>query len=215
MKLNSYYLQKEINFILFKMNNIKLKYNLFKNLYLNNNFVNIKRKLPNTVTIFSEILINNILVELCALITNCDKDDISIKRFLVEYKNGEFKKILKEKKYIYVKNSQTRRKKRLYLKNNNLDLEIIKLYKYFADSESTISFIKFFRNKKIAHFDKKIILVNSSDNNKKFLTYKELEKFIDIIYNNFHKIYSVAFGKDFVYSNNSIMELGYLNELLK
>ena len=81
------------------------------------------------------------------------------------------------------------------------------------DKENIRIFLKFVRDKKIAHNDKIIFLVGKTRN--KGITYSELENYINDIYFLFNKIYTDIYGKQIYFSNNVILELEYLNKVLK
>lgn len=83
MKITKYYLDKELKFILYNVHEIKLKYSIFRQLYLDEKFTNINLRLRSIAVIFSELLLKNILMELSKLVVDSDKEDISIKRFII------------------------------------------------------------------------------------------------------------------------------------
>ena len=76
MKITKYYLDKELKFILYNVHEIKLKYSIFRQLYLDEKFTNINLRLRSIAVIFSELLLKNILMELSKLVVDSDKEDI-------------------------------------------------------------------------------------------------------------------------------------------
>lgn len=101
MKITKYYLDKELKFILYNVHEIKLKYSIFRQLYLDEKFTNINLRLRSIAVIFSELLLKNILMELSKLVVDSDKEDISIKRFIINYDASKYKCVT-SKKYIYI-----------------------------------------------------------------------------------------------------------------
>ena len=57
MKITKYYLDKELKFILYNVHEIKLKYSIFRQLYLDEKFTNINLRLRSIAVIFSELLL--------------------------------------------------------------------------------------------------------------------------------------------------------------
>lgn len=152
-------------------------------------------------------------MELSKLVVDSDKEDISIKRFIINYDASKYKCVT-SKKYIYITDKNTHKKKRFYLKGmNDVSKDINKLKQMLIDKENISIFLQFVRNKKIAHNDKTIFLVGKTKN--KEIAYSELENYIDDIYFLFNKIYTDIYGKQIYFSNNIISELEYLNKVLK
>lgn len=128
MKITKYYLEKELKFILCNIHEIKMKYSIFKQLYIDEKFNSINIRLCSLSSIFSELLLKNILMELSKLVVDFDENDISIKRFIINYNNSKYKN-LTTKRYIYVTDINTHKKKRFYLKDMNdvsSDINILK-----------------------------------------------------------------------------------------
>ncbi len=213
MKITKYYLEKELNFILCNIHEIKMKYSMFKQLYIDEKFNSINIRLCSISSIFSELLLKNILMELSKLVIDFDENDISIKGFIINYSNSKYRH-LTTKKYIYITDINTQKKKRFYLKDmNDVSSDINILKQMLVDKENIRIFLKFVRDKKIAHNDKTIFLVGKTKN--KGIAYSELENYIDDIYFLFNKIYTDIYGKQIYFSNNVISELEYLNKVLK
>ncbi len=213
MKITKYYFEKELKFILCNIHEIKMKYSIFKQLYIDEKFNSINIRLCSISSIFSELLLKNILMELSKLVVDFDENDISIKRFIINYNNSKYKN-LTTKRYIYVTDINTHKKKRFYLKDmNDVSSDINILKQMLIDKENIRIFLKFVRDKKIAHNDKIIFLVGKTRN--KGITYSELENYINDIYFLFNKIYTDIYGKQIYFSNNVISELEYLNKVLK
>lgn len=213
MKITKYYLDKELKFILCNIHEIKLKYSIFRQLYLDENFTNINLRLRSISVIFFELLLKNILMELSKLVVDSGDEDISIKRFIINYDASKYKYVT-SKKYIYITDKNTHKKKRFYLKGmDDVSNDINKLKQMLIERENIRIFLQFVRNKKIAHNDKRIFLVAKNRNNG--ITYEELENYINDIHFLFNKIYTDIYGKQIYFSNNVISELNYLNKVLK
>lgn len=65
------------------------------------------------------------------------------------------KDFLKEKKYYYVKEWGTNKRKRIYFNNNDINIKIAKLKNDLNQNNNIKVFLKQYRNKKLAHNDKK------------------------------------------------------------
>lgn len=209
---SKYYIRKEIEHIAYKICIINYEFNLFKELTTGENKKYICDRFPETFSHTIDALFLKLLIELAKLFDN-DDDSICIPAFLNKYK--KHKNIYNEKEYIYIKKINSNKKHRFYLQPKRINACINELEKDIKNNESIIKYLKTRRNKSLVHNDKKFEFNRNKKFSKSPITYEQLEKFIEILFNDINQIYMSLFGTQVKYLNDYISEIKYLKDLIK
>lgn len=214
-RTSKYYIHKEIELIMFKLNHIKQLYFIYKKIKFKDGYENIYKELPRLTNIILRSIFDRIILELSGLIVDFNDEDLSICSFISKF--HEYESDYKEKKYVYVKEIDTGKKHRLYIDTNSIKDDINELETYINNNKHIRQYIKKLRDKTIAHNDKTM----SFNKNYKYeelkakITYEELEKYIDTLYSCMNTIYSTLFKIQFAYYDELDSELNYLDSILK
>ena len=214
-KTSKYYIHKEIELLLIKLIQIKQLFCIYKKVYYNNGYTYILKKLPITSSIICNVIFEQIILELACLVVDCSDDDLSIKGFIIKY--NEYKTDYKEKRFVYVVDSNSHKKRRLYIDTNDIKNDMDELETYIKNSNELCNYLKKWRHKSIAHNDKKINFKPRFryEEMKLKITYNEIEKFIDSLILYMNNIYNTLFKTKFAYMDECDWELSYLNNLLE
>lgn len=213
MYKSKYYLKKEINILMLRLYDIKKAFQLFKELSSKDNYELFCKKFPYIMHIILQSLKEKSLIELSKIICDEDKKSISINDILKIYNTN--KEFFKEKNYYYVKEWGTNKRKRIYTDNGDIKNKIEKLENDLKQYNNIKTFLKKYRNKKLAHNDKKYGFDKRNKYSKEKVTYYDVDRFIDILIEDVNNISSCIFGVTYVFTYDEIDEVNYIKDLLK
>lgn len=213
--VSKYYIKKEINLLMMKITILRQNYIIFKQLKFKDGCANIQKVIPRAIQYISTALLDKIIIELSKLVVDINKDDLCINSFIRKYE--ENKKHFKEQKYIYVKEFNTGKRHRHYLDTNEIEKDFEDLENFLKTNVYIRNFLKKTRDKRVAHNDKRM----SFDSKylpielKQRITYDEISKYIDGLFNKMNQIYFTLFKTQYApYFTDAYNELNYLNEIL-
>ena len=209
-----YYIKKEIDLIIMKINVLKQYYFIFKKLYFVDEYCIINKTLPNTMIYINTALIEKVIIELYKIVVDQDDNVISIHNFLKEF--HKHRNDFREQKYIIIKNIDSNKKSRLYIDTDKIEKNIEELELFLNNNKKIINYINKDRNKVIAHNDRKMNF------NKKYkpselkvvVTYLELNNFIDELFKKMNEIYCTLYKIQYADLEGTDYELKYLNKIL-
>lgn len=153
MYKSKYYLKKEINILMYRLYDIKKSFQLFKLISSKENHEVFCKNFPYMMHTILQALKEKSLIELSKIICDDDKKSISINDILKMYDTN--KDFFKERKYYYVKEWDTGKRKRIYFDKNDIKNNIEILKSDLNQNNNIKIFLKKYRNKKLAHNDKK------------------------------------------------------------
>lgn len=214
-KVTKYYINKEIEFIMFKLFYIKQLYFIYRKTAFTDGYKNICERLPEISNFILPAIFDKILLELNCLVNDRGDKDLSICNFIYKYhKNSQ---LFKEQYYIYIKPIGSDKKRRFYIDTNSIKEDIINLEKCIRSNNKINKYIKKQRHKIIAHNDWKINFKTNFKYKelKKKILYEELEQYIDDLLKSMNTIYSTLFKSKFMYCHNVDSELNYLDYILQ
>lgn len=213
-KTSKYYIHKEINLLLIKLIRIKHLYSIFRKIYFKDECEFIYKTIPKTSTMILQIIVDTIILELSCLVVDYKDEDLCINGFINKY--HKYEGDYKEKRYIYIKDVDTGKKHRFYIKTNDIKNDIDELEKYINKNEHIRKFLKKYRDKTISHNDKRINFKPhyKYTEMKLNITYDELEEYIDKLFFLMNNIYSTLYKTNFAYVSEVDQELDYLNDKL-
>ena len=201
-----YYIKKEIDLIIMKINVLKQYYFIFTKLYFVDGYCNIKKTIPHTMTYIKTALIEKVIIELYKIVVDQDDNVVSIYNFLKGF--HKHRNDFREQKYIIIKKIDSNKKARLYIDTDKIEKNIEELELFLNNNKKIINYINKDRSKVIAHNDKKMNFNKKYKPNelKVVVTYLELSNFIDELFKKMNNIYCTLYKTD--------SELKYLNEIL-
>ncbi len=210
-----YYIKKEIDLIIVKINILRQNYYIFRKLYFVDGYQNIGKFIPHTLNFINIALLDKIIIELYKIVADKDKNVLSIPNFLKEFHNHRCD--FREQKYIYVKDIDSSKKERLYLDTNELEKDIQELEVFLENNKKIIDYIKKDRNKIIAHNDKKMTFKKNYKPKelRTVIVYKELSDFIDELFSKMNNIYCTMYKTQYAYLEETDSELKHLNNILE
>lgn len=214
-KTSKYYIHKEIELLITKLINIKNMFFMYKKIYFNDGYVQIIKQLPKTSSIVLQTLLDRIILELTCLVVDEGENDLSIKSFIKKYK--EYKQDYKEKRYVYIRDSDSQKKHRLYIEPGDIDDDINELQSYLNKNIKLLNYFQKYRNKKIAHNDKKINFKTKYKYKemKVYITYDDIEECIEGLFKYMNRIYKTLCKTSFLHVDELDGELKYLDEALE
>ena len=209
-----YYIKKEIDLIIMKINILKQYYFIFRKLYFVDGYCNINKTIPHTMTYINTALIEKVIIELYKILSDQHDNVISIHNFLEEF--HKHRNDFREQKYIIIKQIDSNKKERLYIDTDKIEKNIEELESFLNNNKKIINYINKDRNKVIAHNDKKMNF------NKKYkpkelkvvVTYLELCNFIDELFKKMNNIYCTLYKIQYADLEETDCELKYLNKIL-
>lgn len=213
MYKSKYYLKKEINILMLRLYDIKKAFQLFKELSSKDSYELFCKKFPYIMHIILQSLKEKSLIELSKIICDEDKKSISVNDILKIYHTN--KELFKEKNYYYVKEWGTNKRKRIYTNNGDIKNKIDNLENDLKQYNNIKTFLKKYRNKKLAHNDKKYGFDKRNKYSKEKVFYDDVDRFIDILIEDVNNISSCIFGVTYVFTYDEIDEVNYIKELLK
>lgn len=212
---SKYYIKKDIKLMIEKTNIIRQEYLIFKKLKFSDGYTNIKKAIPISSHYLLDALFEKILLELSKLLGDSDYKDLCIDSFIARYNNHP--DLHKSKKYYMIKDLNTNKRHRVYLKNTDIVIEINNLITLVNKHQSTIRYIKKLRNKKLGHNDRKLLYNprNKPPELKINILYVEIWNLIDELFSQLNKIYLSLFGGLYAPLETGDFELKRLNEILE
>lgn len=217
-KFNSkYYLRKEIDYLLNKMYQIKTSFELFKDLKLGEE----KKYITDNIPFFSQIVLSalskNVFLELSKIIVDTPDysgdENICVSNLIDKYNKN--KSIFKLKKYYYVTSIDDNKKYRRNLSNQNIDVIITNLSQKIDKKNKIYKYLKNNRNKELAHNDKAFGFKTNKKFIKEIVTYKEIEDYINELYNDLNELNKSLFSTTTVFRYEHKDELKWLTEIIK
>lgn len=214
---SKYYLKKEIDYLLNKMYQIKTNFELFKDMQSGEE----KRYISDNTPTFSRIVLSalskNIFLELSKIIVDTSDyqgmENICIPNLIEKYSNN--KNIFKLKKCYYVTGIDDNKKHRVNLSNQDVDSIIKKLSDKTNINNKVYNHLKKMRNKELAHNDKAFGFKTRKKYIKEIVTYKEIEDYINELYNDLNELNKSLFSTTTVFKYEYKNELEWLTEIIK
>lgn len=217
-KFNSkYYLGKEIDYLLNKIYRIKASFELFKDLKLGEE----KKYITDNIPFFSQLVLSalsqNVFLELSKIIVDTPDfrgdENICVANLIDKYNNNNC--IFKLKKYYYVTSIDDNKKHRVNLSNQNIDIIIKNLSKKIDKKNKIYKYLKNNRHKELAHNDKAFGFKTRKKFIKEIVTYKEIEDYINELYNDLNELNKSLFSTTTVFIYEYKDELKWLTEIIK
>ena len=213
---SKYYLKRELVYLLHKMLRIKTNFELFKDLKTGEVKEYITDNIPKCSYWILTALSNNVFLELSKIIVDTPefqgKENICLKNLIKLYKNDC--SLFKLKKYYYIKGMNNKRK-RIYISVQSINNIIQNLEDKTDKNNKIFDFLKQLRHKDLAHNDKEFGFKSKRKFSKKSISYKELEDFINELYNDLNELYKSLFSTTMIYTNDYKDELSWLKEIMK
>lgn len=100
-RTSKYYIHKEIELIMFKLNHIKQLYFIYKKIKFKDGYENIYKELPRLTNIILRSIFDRIILELSGLIVDFNDEDLSICSFISKF--HEYESDYKEKNMYMLK----------------------------------------------------------------------------------------------------------------
>ena len=217
-KFNSkYYLKKEIDYLLIKMYQIKVSFEIFKDLKSGEE----KKFITDNIPFFSQTILTalsqNIFLELSKIIVDTPdfrgEENICLSNLIKKYNNN--KSLFKLKKYYYARNVDNNKRVRINLPNTNINGIISNLSKKINVKNKIYNYLRKLRHKELAHNDKAFGFKTRKKFIKGIVTYKEIEDYINELYNDLNELYRSIFSTSVAFRYEHKDELKWLTKIIK
>lgn len=217
-KFNSkYYLKKEIDYLLMKMYRIKVSFEIFKDLKSGEEKEHITDNIPFFSKAILTALSQNVFLELSKIIVDTPdfrgEENICLSNLIEKYNND--KNLFKLKKYYYATDIDNKKKVRINLHATNINSLISNLSKKMDSKNKIYKYLKKLRHKELAHNDKAFGFKTRKKYIKEIVTYKEMEDYINELYNDLNELYRSVFSTSVAFRYEHKDELKWLTEIIK
>lgn len=210
---SKYYLKKEIDVIMSNLYQIDKRYELFKCLCSGECYELICPKIPNTMRVVLDSLFDNTIIGLWKLICDEKEKSATIYDVIKLYKSN--KDFFKEKKYYYAIDINTGKRVRINFKYKDVKKSIKKLEDDLKNNKDVINFVRKYRNKSLAHNDKKFKFDRKNKYSNVKILYTDIENLIKILIEDMNVISRDVFGCTHGFIHKESKELDYVCHLLK
>ena len=208
------FFKKELEIIVFNLYKVKNNYDIFLNISSGENYYYFCDRFSHLSNAILNSLFDSTIISIYKTIADYNKifqNTLSLEDIKRIYNSN--KKITKEKKTYEIKNGKEK---------IELDLNPTKIPKCFSkivlDQKKYLNvsnFIKYYRNKQVAHLDKETYFEKDMKISNLNVKYSELEEYINIMYEDTRELYRSITGSSLMYNNDSLEDLNYISKIIK
>ena len=208
-----YYLKKEIEVIMNNLYQIDKRYRLFKSLCSGDCYELICLKIPYSMKVVLNSLFDNTIIGLWKLLCDENEKSATVYDVIRLYKtNRDF---FKEKKYYYAIDISIGKRVRIDFKYKDVQKSIAKLEDDLKNNKDIIKFIRKYRNKSLAHNDKKFKFDRKNKYSNKKILYTDIEKLINTLIEDMNFISRDVFGNTHRFIHEEDKEVEYICNLIR
>lgn len=210
---SKYYLKKEFETLITGLYEIKKNYQLFKVISSGDNHKILCENFPHTFSIILKALLDKTIVGIFKYVYDKDSKSITVTDILKIYVEDSL--LFKEKNYYYATDIVTGKRVRRTFDKRDAQNCIDVLKKDLAKYKNIETFMKTYRNKFVAHCDKKYNFDSKIKVGKAKVKYDEIEAFIDLIITDVNNLYNCVFGITYACHYEELKEMKDIAELIQ
>lgn len=208
-----YYLKKELEIILTGLFEVKRNYQLLKMISTGENHKVLCENFPHFFSVILKALLDKTIIGIYKNIYDNDSKSNTVKDILKTYNNDGY--LFKEKNYYYAKDIEIGKRVRINFDKRDVKRSIKIIDNDLIKYKNIETFTRTYRNKFIAHSDKRYNFDSKIKVGKTKVKYEEIEKFIDLIIADVNILYNCVFGITYACHYEELSEIEYMSELIK